>query len=105
MDYAIASQVVSIADVIVWVVLLVIVLRRARNNAQVTVSRHALVLEGPLVTFGLLVGVVLLISAAQLSPPNFQEIAHFVAPIVRGALLVFGLYIFGFYWLVRETWW
>lgn len=102
--YQVAALGLSFLTIVVYLVLLLIAARRAASRGRADVSIHARFIEGPLVTVGLLLGLFTLVSALNLNNPEYQDILVLTMAAVRGAVLAAGLYMLGFFWVVRDTW-
>jgi hypothetical protein len=109
--YPAFATLISAVLLIEYVTLVGIAWRRAhfRDNRYASIAElvtaHARRVEGPLLTVCLVVALALFVSALSLFWPEYGETARALGlAAVRGALLVGGLYLLGWYWQVRETW-
>lgn len=108
MTYQAFASTLSLFGVALYAVLVAIAARRAhlgRAYAEVEpIVLHARRVEGPLLTALLIVALGMLVSASLLGSPAYAELVKLTLSLVRGFLIVTGLYVAGWYWTVRETW-
>lgn len=110
MSYQTGSAILSFASIVVYAVLAFIAIRRAqlgktpehRKLIITTVAAQARRVEGPIFVTLLVITVALFGSAVSLGTGNDPD--RFFLSLVRGFLVVQGLFVLSYYWQVRETW-
>lgn len=111
MSYSDFAELLSYVIDAIYVVLLVIVARRAfRRDGRMpptyreTVQAHAKRIEGPLLGVLALGALGVTLTAAAIDSPGYVTTALWFIGAIRGALFFAGVYFLGYYWTVRESW-
>lgn len=108
MDYQTFAAGLSFLLVVLYAFLSAIAFRRARYIPDAPLTERVLVharrVEGPIFTSLLFTAIILAMTALTINTGQYGDLVRFLFGTLRGALLVVGLYILGYYWQVRETW-
>ena len=108
MSYATFAQLLSFTVVCQYIVLLIIVIRRAHVQQAVNgtedILRHARYLEGPVIAVLLLTALFTAAAAVIIAHPEYATVAAFLVASIRGALFILGCWLLAWYWRQRDTW-
>ena len=105
MDYGTFSLIVSVADVVVYTVLMTASVRRERWLRRHPIhERELLITESPTLLVLLMVSLLLLLTSLTIGRSDYVEAMRLAAGVIRGVVLALGLWLFGWYLTVRETW-
>ena len=105
MDYGTFSLLVSLADVAVYAVLLGIAARREQwLRRHPTHVRALLLTQSPALLVLFSISMLLLVISLTLGHSDLAELMRLATATMRGIILAFGLWLFGWYLTVRRTW-
>ncbi len=103
MDYGTFATLMSIFGVGLYLVLLVIAVRRMQRRTIQSPPMGSAT-EAAFISLQLVIALATLASAVTVGHAEFAEVPRFAISVIRGAILAGGVFLLGYYLRMAETW-